>query len=102
MTESPPETNTDEHYPGVWAAAWGDAVRVGDLLRVSKLGGPVRVKSLRKFLSSNKEPRHLLVNGEDDGRWVFGVIVEDRVGQEFHLFISPHEAVFIAVEVPEQ
>lgn len=98
MTEAAPEETTEDH-PGVWVAAWGDAVQAGDLLRVKALGGPVRVKTLRKFYQHKGDPRSHLVSPEDDGRWLYGAIVEDRMGQEFHLFIQPNEAVFIAVEV---
>lgn len=94
-TESP--QNTPEIH---WVASWGDKVKVGDLIKVTKLGGPVRVSELRRFNHNHGSGRPVLVDGEDDGHWYYGAIVSDKTGREFHLFIQPHEACFIGLEVP--
>ena len=80
-----------------WVATWGDQVKEGDLLRVKQLGGPVKVRNLRKFYTlKNDRPG---TTAEDEGRWFLAAIVSDREGQEFHLYVQPHEAVFVGVEV---
>lgn len=84
-------TVDEPEQPGIeWTAAWGDQVRVGDLLRLVKLGGPVRVVSLRRMTQT----------GKDDSPWFFGGVVSDREDNQYHVFIQPHEAVWLAVEVP--
>lgn len=78
--------------PGIeWVAAWGDQVREGDLIRLVKLGGPVRVVSLRRM---TQHP------GAENGPWFWGGIVSDRENKQYHVFIQPHEAVWLAVDVP--
>jgi hypothetical protein len=89
--------------PGItWAAGWGDKVAEGDLIRVPKLKAPMRIINLRRFSHNHKEgPRPALVDDNDDGHWYYGAICEDRVtGEQYHVFIAPHEPVFVAVEVP--
>ena len=82
----------------VWTAAWGEDVQQGDLIRIQKLGGPVRVKSMRKWTT----PRGPVPEGHEDSPWYYGCVVEDRLGGQFHLFVQPHEAVFLAVNVPDE
>lgn len=93
MTEGTPE----EGPTYTWVATWGDQLKVGDLMRVAKLGGPVRVQQLRRFSEPQVVPAGV-VNTEE--RWYYGVIVVDRQDQQFHLFIKPYEACFVALEVP--
>src|SRR5688500_9151335 len=82
-----------------WAASWGDQVQVHDLVKVAKLGGAVRIESLRKIV----KPRHPAQRGpvlEEDEEWYYGAVVSDKEGRQFHAFIQPHEPLFIAIEVP--
>jgi len=90
---SPPET-PDIH----WIATWGDQVKVGDLVKVPKLGGAVRVISLRRF--DHNHPRPVVVSSGDDGHWYYGAVVQDKHGKEFHVFVQPHEPCFIALDTP--
>lgn len=83
-----------------WVASWGDKVQVGDLIKVTKLGGAVRVTALRKFNHNHGTTRPVLVSEDDDGHWYYGAVVQDTTGREFHLFIQPHEACFIGLDVP--
>lgn len=78
-----------------WVASWGDQIRLGDLVKVSKLGGPVKVTQLRRFIGQQVTPY-----GEPP--WYFGLVVENTAGQQFHLAVQPQEAVFIAPEVPAE
>lgn len=84
-------TRPEEESGIAWVAGWGDQIKVGDLLRVTKLGGAVRIINLRKF----KQPSP---NNEDG--WFYGAVVEDPGTQQYHLFVQPHEAVWIALETP--
>lgn len=85
-----------------WVASWGDQVKEGDLIKVAKMGGPVRITRLRRFEHNHgqMQMRPVLVDDKDNGHWYYGAVVEDKTGREFHLFIQPHEACFIALEVP--
>jgi hypothetical protein len=98
-------TQSPEHSSDVdWIASWGDQVKVGDLVKVAKLGGAVRITSLRKFAHNHgpgMSQRPVLVSEDDDGHWYYGAVVQDKTGKEFHLFIQPHEAVFIGLELPD-
>lgn len=85
-------TVDEPEQPGIeWVAAWGDQVAVGDLLRLVKLGGPVRVVSLRRMVQNPSK---------EEGPWFWGCIVADREDNQYHVFIQPHEAVWLAVEIP--
>lgn len=84
-----------------WTASWGDRVRVGDLIRINKLGGPVRITELRKFITPVDQKRTPLSDDDPSLPWYYGCVVEDRLGQQYHLFLQPAEAIFIAVRVPE-
>jgi len=92
---TPPAETPDIH----WVASWGDQVKVGDLVKVGKLGGPVRITSLRRF--DHNHPRPVVVSATDDGHWYYGAVVQDRTGKEFHVFVQPHEPCFIALETPD-
>lgn len=70
-----------------WTPSWGQYVRKGDLMRVTKLGGPVKVVGWEKFTT-----------GTLDTSYVLGLIVEDLVGDQYHLMVQPHEAVWISVD----
>lgn len=90
---------TDEAPPDIaWTAAWGEDVKEGDLLRLNKLGGPVRVKSMRRWIvpADKRGP----VQPDEEPPWHYGVIVEDREGGQYHMYLQPSEAVFIALNVP--
>ena len=80
---TPPAPVADIH----WVASWGDHVKVGDLVKVQKMGGPVTITSLRRL--EHNHPRPVKVDDADDGHWTWGAVVEDPSGREFHLFISP-------------
>lgn len=94
---------TDEPPEITWTAGWGADVSVGDLIKVAKLGGPVRVKSLRKWLAPpGSDKRGPMMEEEAEERpWYYGAVVEDRLGGQFHVYIQPHEGVFLAPNVPE-
>ena len=92
-TTPPPEA------PAIhWIATWGDKVKVGDLVKVAKLGGPVRITSLRRL--DHNHPRPVVTSDDDDGHWMWGAIVEDSKGREFHTFINPHDPVFVGLATP--
>ena len=88
---------TEEASSLHWAAAWGEDVKQNDLLRVNKLGGPVRVKSHRTWPLPYQPP--LPEGVKPPVR--YGVILEDPDGNEYHMFLQPEEAVFIAVNIPD-
>lgn len=89
------DVNEAPQVPDVhWIATWGDQIKQGDLIKVSKLGGPVRVTSLRRF------EQHGSMMGSSRESWYYGAIVTDRSGKEFHVSVQPHEPVFVALEVP--
>lgn len=85
-----------------WTAAWGDQVKVGDLIKVTKLGGPVRIVRMRRFNHNHSGPRPVLVGPEDDGHWYYGAVVVNQSGMEFHLNIQPFEPVFIGLDLPKE
>jgi hypothetical protein len=91
---------TDEELPPTWVAAWGEDVKQGDLIRIQKLGGPVRIQSLRKWVAPADKAGPMR-EGNEDRPWYYGCVVEDRMGGQFHLYVQPHEAVFVALNVPE-
>jgi hypothetical protein len=91
---------TDEAPDISWTAAWGEDVREGDLIRINKLGGPVRIKSLRRWIAP-VDKRGPMPEGSEDSPWYYGAVVEDRIGGQFHLYLQPHEAVFVALNVPD-
>ena len=93
-TTTPPEDTPDVH----WIASWGDKIKVGDLVKVAKFGGPVRVTQLRRL--EHNHPRPVVVDDADDGHWIWGAIVEDVRGREFHTFINPTDPVFIGLATP--
>lgn len=97
-TSTPPAETSDIH----WIASWGDRVKEGDLIKVSKLGGAVKITQLRKFPHNHGQPRPVLVSEDDDGHWYYGAVVQDKTGREFHLTIMPHEAVYIALALPAE
>jgi hypothetical protein len=84
-----------------WTATWGDQVKVGDVVRVTKLGGPMRITQLRRFNAPPMVGLRPAVETENEHSWYYGAVVEDPQGREFHLFIKPVEAVFIATEIPK-
>ena len=89
---------TDE-APIEWSAAWGEDVREGDLIRINKLGGPVRIHNLRKWVAPMDKAGP--VTDTSERPWYYGCVVEDRMGGQFHLYIQPHEAVFVALNIPD-
>jgi hypothetical protein len=91
---------TDEVPDIEWVAAWGEDIRQDDLIRINKLGGPVRIKSLRRWIAPHEKagPQS---EGADGPPWYYGCVVEDRIGGQFHLYVQPHEAVFVALNVPD-
>lgn len=92
---------TDEAQPDVeWCAAWGEDVQVNDLVRINKLGGPVRIKTLRKWVSP-VDKAGPMPDDSHEKPWYYGCVVEDRTGGQFHLYIQPHEAIFVALNVPD-
>jgi hypothetical protein len=94
---------TDEAPPPdiQWVAAWGEDIHQGDLVRISKLGGPVRIKTMRKWIAPHEKRGPLSEGQEGDPPWYYGCIVEDRTGGQYHLYMQPHEAVFVALNVPD-
>lgn len=97
MTSTFPEDASDELE---WTATWGDQLRVGDLIRVTKLGGHMRVTQLRRWATAPVPGVYSSVAVADEHSWYWGAVVTDPLGREFHLFIKPYEAVFIATSVP--
>lgn len=81
--------------PIAWVASWGDQIQQGDLIKVSKLGGAVKVTQRRRFTGQPTTPYA-------DPPWYYGLVVRNAAGQEFHLAVQPNEAVFLAPEVPAE
>lgn len=90
-----------EEVPDIqWVAAWGEDIQPNDLIRIQKLGGPVRIKSLRRWLAP-PDKQGPMREGNEERPWYYGCVVEDRLGGQFHLYVQPHEAVFVALNVPD-
>lgn len=92
---------TIQPEPGItWTGTWGDKVQEGDLIRVTKREFPLRVRELRKFEHNHGGERPFTDDPKDDGHWYYGAVCTDSLDNDYHVFIQPHEPIFIATEIP--